>query len=618
MEEKWYPSEDYLKESNVSRFIEENSLVDLNHFIRSTYESPEWFWDKFFKMLRIRLRRNYDKVLDISKGLEWSTWFINSQFNIADFEEGSDIFIKWEGEGGERKRISYSEVLYNSKSVSSWLVKKGLLPGDRVAIYLPMIPELVFISLGVIRAGGIIVPLFSGFGSEPIRIRMQESDAKFLFTCDVSYRKGKEVDMLTEALKGKGEAEVVVIERSGKGKEFTQFNEVRKTAGDYLYVASSEDPFMIIYTSGTTGKPKGTVHVHGGFPIKASADIYFQFDLRKGETLMWVTDFGWMMGPWVVFGGLLLRNPIGMIEGAPDYPSWDRLFKFVEDEEIGVLGLSPTLIRALRSKNMEINYHPPRIFGSTGEPLDEKSWLWLFKEYGKRRVPIVNYSGGTEISGGILGCYVVKEIRPSSFNGQSPGINAEVFDENGKPVRDRVGELVVLSPWPGMTRGFWKSPERYLATYWSKWEKVWVHGDLAVRTSDGFFYIIGRADDTIKVSGKRIGPAEIEGVLNSHEKVIESACIGVPDEIKGEKVICFSVAKGVTGEELKRFSEEKLGRAISPSEVYIVSSLPKTRNAKIMRRLIRNAYLNLPLGDVSSLENAESLNEISRLRKTTG
>ncbi|ACP49340.1 AMP-dependent synthetase and ligase [Sulfolobus islandicus Y.N.15.51] len=599
------PDKEWIENSNVYKFMVEKNLDKLEDFIKYTYENSE-FWDEFVKLINVKFPEPYTKVLDLSRGKQWPQWFIGGKLNIGDqLRDSSDVFIKWMDESFNTRTVTYSQILNESKSIASWLKRIGLKKGDRVAIYMPMIPEIVSVMLGAVRAGMILVPLFSGFGPEPIRVRIEDSEAKVIFTVDKSIRRGKEVGMLRN-LEGLNIAKVV-LNRGGTKGDFYDYKDVIRTSGDYVENTGTEDPMMIIYTSGTTGKPKGCVHTHDGFPIKASADIYFQFDLKKDETLMWVTDMGWMMGPWMVFGSLLLDAKMGMIEG---YTGGEVLQKFVEDMKVDVLGVSASLVRALRSQGeVKLNV---RLTGNTGEPIDPESWYWLFNASGKN--PIINYSGGTEISGGILGNYVIKKIKPSSFNGPSPGINASVFNEEGKEAPPNVeGELVILSVWPGMTRGFWSNPERYIETYWSIWKDIWVHGDLAYRDEEGYFYIVGRSDDTIKVAGKRVGPAEIESMLNSFPNVVESACVGVPDPMKGEKIVCFVVSKvGDIEKDLIRYTEDKLGKAFAPSEIKIVKELPKTRNAKIMRRLIRAVYLNKPLGDISSLENPSALEEIKR------
>jgi len=512
----WRPEREHLEESNVARYMSSHGFKTLAEFVSFTQDRPEEFWRSFDReVLNLRWYEDYVRVLDLSRGVQWPRWFVGGRINIADqLADSAEPLVKWEGEDGSAVVWSYSEVLYRARAVASWLRRNGLERGDRVAIYMPMVPEIVPVMLGAIRAGGVIVPLFSGFGKEAIRVRLEDSEAKFVFASDVSYRRGKEVDMLSELRAGLAGSvrQVVVQERSGRPSGYTPLSEVFRTGGDGVEMGDSEDPIMIIYTSGTTGKPKGTVHTHDGFPIKAAADVYFHFDVGRGDTLSWVTDMGWMMGPWMVFAAYLLRGSMAFFEGAPDFPK-DRLWRFVERFGVKALGLAATLTRHLRSLGAVAEpgqLDGLKAFGNTGEPIDLESWLWLYN-MGRGRIPIINYSGGTEVSGGILGCYVVREIKPSSFNGASIGTKAAVFAEDGRPAPPGVeGELVVLSVWPGMTRGFWRDPQRYLETYWSKWPGVWAHGDAAAVDGEGFFYILGRADDTIKVAGKRLGPAEIE------------------------------------------------------------------------------------------------------------
>lgn len=619
----WKPQQRHLEDSNVARYIASRGLKNLDDFIRFTYEQPEQFWGDFVdNVLAVRWARRYDKVLDLSRGVQWPKWFVGGRLNVADqLEDSPAPLVKWEGEDGSTAEWSYAEVLYKARAVASWLRKNGLAKGDRVAVYMPMVPEIVPVMLGIIRAGGVFVPLFSGFGREAIRVRLEDSEAKFVFASDVSYRRGREVDMLTELEAGLTPTvrHVVVHARSREVRNYVPLVEVFKTGGDHVEDTEAEDPMMVIYTSGTTGRPKGTVHTHDGFPIKAAADVYFHFDLKPGETLTWITDMGWMMGPWMVFSAYLLKGSMAFFEGAPDHPR-DRVWRFAERFRVGVLGLAATLTRHLRSIGAAPDKAPEiKAFGNTGEPIDLESWNWLYK-IGRGEVPIINYSGGTEISGGILGCYVVKPIKPSSFNGPSPGIKAAVYTEDGRPAPPGVeGELVVLSVWPGMTRGFWRDPQRYLETYWSKWPGVWAHGDAAVVDEDGYFYIVGRADDTIKVAGKRIGPAEVETVINSHPAVAESAVVGKPDPLKGEVPVAFVVLKPghQPSDQLKKeiisLTERALGKAFgSVEEVYFVSQLPKTRNAKIMRRVIRAILTGRSPGDLSALENPAAVEEIKK------
>jgi acetyl-CoA synthetase len=507
----------------------------------------------------------------------------------------------------------------------------GLEKGDAVGVYMPMIPEIVVALLAIAKIGAIILPLFSGFGPGAISTRLVDANARLLFTADGFYRRGKPVAMkplADEAARQIPSLEhMIVVERTGipvdmqPGRDFS-WNELitaQPTSSGTL-VTDAEDTLMVIYTSGTTGKPKGAVHTHCGFPVKASQDMAFGVDLHPGETIYWMTDMGWMMGPWLVFGTLILGGTMLLYDGAHDYPAPDRVWALVERHNVTVLGVSPTLIRSLIPQGEEpVRRHDIsalRRFASTGEPWNPDPWMWLFEVVGGGKRPIINYSGGTEISGGIVMGNPLLPLKPCSFSAQCPGIAADVFNENGKPVRSQVGELVIKEPWIGMTRGFWKDPQRYLDTYWSRWDDIWVHGDFAAIDEDGLWYILGRSDDTIKVAGKRLGPAEIESILVSHPDVIEAAAIGVPDEIKGNQMVVFCVTSTDSGrynalrQELRELVVKALGKPLAPREILFVRDLPKTRNAKVMRRMIRAAYLNVDPGDMSSLLNPEAVEEI--------
>src|SRR5438445_4143495 len=386
-----------------------------------------------------------------------------------------------------------------------------------------------------------------------------------------------------------------------------------------------EDPLMIIYTSGTTGKPKGTLHVHGGFPVKTAQDMAHGFDVGQDDTIFWYTDIGWMMGPWLILGSLALGATMVLYEGTPDYPGPDRLWRMVADHKVTVLGVSPTLVRGLMTHGDELparhDLSSLRILGGTGEPWNPEHFNWFFKHIGGGRLPIINYSAGTEISGGILCGNVITHLRPTSFAGPLPGIAADVVDAEGNSVRGEVGELVIRNPWPGMTRGFWGDRQRYLDTYWSRFPDTWVHGDWAyVDPEDGLWYVLGRSDDTIKVAGKRLGPAEVESVLVGNATVAEAAAIGVPDELKGEALVCFVILRpGQTpsaelAAELQDLVAAALGKPLRPKAVHFVSDLPRTRNGKILRRVVRSIYTGKDPGDLSSLENPSALAAIGAAR----
>jgi acetyl-CoA synthetase len=381
---------------------------------------------------------------------------------------------------------------------------------------------------------------------------------------------------------------------------------------------------MIIYTSGTTGRPKGAVHTHCGFPIKAAQDMRQPMDLKGGETMFWLTDMGWMMGPWLVFGALLNAATMVFYDGAPDFPDGGRLWQLVQRHAVTHLGVSPTLIRSLRPLGTApvaaADVSSLRMIGSTGSPWDPETWLWLFHTVLGGKKPILNYSGGTEISGGIVCGNFLTPLKPCAFSGPVVGMDADVVDPDGNSRRGAVGELVVRQPWIGMTRGFWRDPQRYFNTYWNRIPGVWVHGDFAAIDEDGMWYILGRSDDTIKVGGKRLGPAEVEAILNSHPAVKESAAIGVPHPIKDQEVVAFCVLNDghAASDELRRALLDRvtaeLGKPLKPRDIRFVDALPKTRNAKVMHRVIRAAYLDEALGDLSSLENAATVEAIRTSR----
>jgi acetyl-CoA synthetase len=577
--------------------------------------------------------------VDLSHGIQWPTWCVDGKLNIVhnclDKWMGTTTqektALRWEGEDGEIRLLTYHDLHLEVSRLSSALRTAGFKKGDAIGLYMPMLPEIVIALLAIAKIGGVILPLFSGFGPNAIAERLIDADAKALFTCDGMFRRGKSLPMKSiadEALSSVPTLEKVIV--------FPRIHlDVPMTPGRDIWwkdfiagqpdqsateITEAEDVLMIIYTSGTTGRPKGAIHTHCGFPIKAAQDMAHGFDIQSSDTLFWMTDMGWMMGPWEVFGVLILGASMFLYDGAPDYPDVDRVWSLIERHTVTALGLAPTFIRAIMpNADDPLKHHDLsslRILGSTGEAWNPEAWLWLFETVGNKKVPIINYSGGTEISGGILLGNVLLPLKPCAFSGPSPGMAADVVDDEGKSVRETVGELVVRQPWIGMTRGFWKDPDRYIETYWSRIPDIWVHGDFAAIDNDNLWYILGRSDDTIKIAGKRIGPAEIESVLVEHPAVIEAAAIGIPDEVKGQSIVAFVVLQGdyQPEETLRSALVERviraLGKPLAPKEVRFVQDIPKTRNAKLMRRIIRAAFLDEDPGDLSALLNPEAIDKI--------
>jgi acetyl-CoA synthetase len=374
---------------------------------------------------------------------------------------------------------------------------------------------------------------------------------------------------------------------------------------------------MIIYTSGTTGLPKGIVHSHVGFLLKGAIDFGYAFDLQPGDRLGWIADMGWMLGPLMVLGGLQCGAGLVMVEGLPDHPSVDRLWRIVERNKVTVLGIAPSAARGLRARSdsgrPSADLSSLRAFASTGEAWDDPTWHWLFDTVGGKRLPILNYSGGTETGGGILSCYTIAPMAPASFAGPLPGMDVDVLDADARPTAE-IGELVVRNTWVGMTHSFWRDDARFVETYWGRWPDTWVHGDLASVDADGHWHIHGRSDDTLKIGGRRVGPSEIESALVAQPGIAEAAVIGVPDAMKGQQIVAFVVSRPGTpqpqGDTLVSAVTTALGKAMAPSKVHVVNLLPKTKNGKIMRRAIRARYLGEPAGDLSALDVTTPLEEI--------
>ncbi|SFS63075.1 AMP-binding protein [Marininema halotolerans] len=636
----WFPADEQVRKMRMYGLMMKNGIEEYDDFYQRSVKDPAWFWDEVVRDLKLQWDQPYSKVLDLSKGFAWPQWFVDGKMNVAtncldrwadDPKVKDQLAIISEGDGGEVKQWTYHELRETVARFAQGLSELGVTFGDRVAIYLPMIAENVIAMLATARIGAIFTPCFSGYGAEAVATRLKDCEAKVLITADGFWRRGKVVKMKEEADRAADLSpsveKVIIVQRTGREipvheRDVKWEDVIHKEKTLSSVITDADTPFMIIYTSGTTGRPKGTVHVHAGFPIKAAFDAGYGMDLKQEDTLFWMTDMGWMMGPWMVFGALLNGSTMVLFEGTPDYPQPDRLWELVENHRISHMGISPTVIRTLmKFGETWVDKHDQsslKAFGSTGEPWNPEPWFWLFDHVGKGKVPIWNYSGGTEVSGGILSSNLMKPIAPCSFNGPMPGMDAEVVDEHGKPIRGEVGELVMKHPWVGMTHGFWKDPERYKKAYWSRWEGTWVHGDWVHAEEEGYWYITGRSDDTLKIAGKRLGPAEMESVLVDHPRVLEAATIGVPDPIKGEVAVCFAVLKpGDSGDEvlvkeLMDMIGDHLGKALRPSKIHVVSELPKTRNGKILRRVIKSAYTGQEAGDLSALENPKAVEEVRR------
>ncbi len=709
----WMPTDDVAKRSRLKQFMDQIGVSTWDELYAYSISDVEKFTEEVIKFLDIRFDPPYEKLLDTTDGIEFPKWLSCAGLNITEMcldrwqtdEMKDQPAVIYEAEDHSSWFKTYEELLSDVEFVASGLRFNGLGRGDAIAIHMPMTIETVTSLLAINRIGAIAVPVFSGYGVEAIASRLKVVEAKALFTHESFDRRGKPVnafDVARSAVERSPTVEKVICvtgpwstvefpdDRYIKFSDLVTFEFLSVPQSEwrdlhYPEPTSAEDPLIILYTSGTTGKPKGIAHTHASFPIKAAHDMAFGTDVGKGTRISWYTDIGWMMGPWLIYGALINGATICIYDGAPDYPNPDRMWEFCAKHKVEVLGISPTLIRALaacesgsppyeggvapasgdgvvlspsnevmdnnaenhptakaapllrkeRSKKAPFERHDLsslRMFASTGEPWNPAPWWWLFEKVGNSKLPIINYSGGTEIAGGILMGNPLLPIKPCSFPAPCPGMDVDILDEDGNPVEPgKVGELVIKQPWIGMARGFWQEKERYLDTYWRRFKDIWVHGDFAMRDKDGHWFILGRSDDTLKVAGKRVGPAEVESLLVAHPLVTEAAVIGVPDEMKGTAMVAFCVLSSPPYEggvadassdgvvlsletELKALVAKDMGKPLAPSKIYFVSALPKTRNAKVMRRVIRAAYLGEDPGDLSALENPQTVDEIGELK----
>ena len=636
----WRPTPERIERARMTKFMRKHGLASLEALLRRSVDEQEWYWDAVSKDLGFRWMTPYTRVLDTSRGIAWPRWFEGGLMNLSDncvdrhVDEGrgEQAAIIWEAEDGAARTWTYRELSRDVNRLANVLTRLGVRAGDSVGLFLPMTAEAAIAIMAICRIGAIYSPSFSGYGAQAVAARLEDCDAKVLICADGFPRRGQTVRMKEVADEAAALSpsvkHLLVLRRLGRDVPWTRGRDVwwheaveRESAECPALPVDADRACCITYTSGTTGKPKGVVLTQGGLQMKIGHDAAYFFDLGTDDRFFWLTDMGWVMGTILILGGLTNGATLVLFEGTPDYPKPDRLWAVAERHQVTVMGLSPTAVRALMPHGAEwLRRHDLsrlRIFGSTGEPWNPEPYRWVFEHVGRGTVPIINYSGGTEISGGIVTSFPIAPIKPCSFNGPCPGIAADVYGEDGRPVRGQVGELVITKPWPGMTAGFWKEPDRYIETYWSRWKDVWVHGDWAYIDEDGFWYVTGRSDDTLKIAGKRVGPAEVESVLVSHPAVAEAAAIGVPHAIKGEAVVCFAVLRPdvesseALRAEISELVARQMGKALKPERVLFTKDLPKTRSAKIMRRVIRATYLGREPGDLSSLENPNAVKAIT-------
>ena len=660
------PDDGFAESTNVRQFMREYGIDDHDELIeRTTTDVPgepnsgvDWFWDEIVDYLGIEFDEPYEQVRDDTDGPQFSEWYPGGRLNLAhnvverhaDGDTANQIACLWEGEPGDERNVTFRELSNQTARVANYLESVGVEEGDTVGLYMPMVPEVISILYGCFAVGAIAVPIFSGFGREATATRIADSECSVLFTADGFYRRGSEVTLkgtADEAIADAGHVEhTVVYDRLGHtpaaggaagGEPATEGDaSIPWNARDVRWSASvgeqsrayepkslpADQECLLLYSSGTTGEPKGIVHTHAGVQMQCAKEIHFGFDQKPGDRFFWVSDVGWMMGPWTLIGNHTFGGTIFMYEGAPDHPQPDRFWEMIDRHQLTQFGISPTAIRALREHGDEwVTGHDLsslRILGSTGEPWDPESWEWFYETVGGGEAPIVNISGGTEICGCFLMPMPDQPLKPCTLGSPGLGMDIDIVDDAGESIADtgERGFLVARDSCPATTKSLWSGDERYLDEYWSTWEGLWDHGDWAQRDEDGFWFLHGRADDALNVAGRKVGPAEIESVVIDHPEVNRAAAVGVPDDTTGTAVVTYVVTEeGVVGdddlrEELTALVGEEHGKPFRPREVLFVDEFPKTQSGKIIRRAIASVYAGEDPGDLSSMENPAALEAV--------
>lgn len=621
--------------------MQKHNISSIEELSQKAKDDLEWFWQEVDKDVGVIWDEPYSKILDSSKGIEWSKWFIGGKTNIykSSVEKFAKLYPQkfayhFVSEDGTHSSISYSELDEKVSKLANGLKSLDVQKGDVVAIYLPMIEEAILAILAASKIGAVQTVIFSGYSSESLHVRLDDCKAKVLFVTDGFHRKGKNVsqkETVEIATKNTPIEKIIVVpyksvDNYEKSEKIVFYDELisSQDSNHVTEIMDSENPLFILYTSGTTGKPKGVVQTQGGFSVFAGHQAAYLIDTHENDVLFWPADIGWITGlVWNVYGLLMMGASAVIYDGALDYPNSERVWQMLSEYHATIFGISPTAVRLFKKNNEEplkkFSLDKIKNIPTTGEPLDEDSWWWLFEKVGNKKIPIMNLSGGTEIGGAMLSVFPGMKLKPSTVGIPVPGMNLDVVNDDGNSVREQNGYLVIKSPWPAMTRGLLNADSKYLETYWSRFENIWFHGDYVYVDEDNLWYMRGRTDDVINVSGHRMSTAELEHTVISHNEISDAASIAIPDDITGEAIVLFFVAdnKSNTGleSEISDYVSQKIGKLARPKLTFQLSDLPKTRTGKIMRRLLKSKILGQNLGDLSSLENPQILDEIPELGK---
>ncbi|MEM2918974.1 MAG: acetate--CoA ligase [Candidatus Altiarchaeota archaeon] len=635
------PSKEVVENSNIKRWMDKHGIKDYEELLEKAKNEREWFWDEIAKELE--WFKPYKKILEWK--VPYAKWFLGGKFNIAHNAvdrhiktKGDKIAYIWIGEQGDVRKLTYNELYKEVNKFANALKSLGVKKGDRVSIYLPMIPELPIAMLACAKIGAIHSVVFSGFSAKAFQDRVNDAKSKIAITVDGFYRRGKTISLkqnTDEALKNAPSVEkVIVVRRANNKVDMVEgrdiwWEDITKNQSEEFKTEAldSEDLLYILYTSGTTGKPKGVVHVHGGYAVAIYATIKFVFDLKEDDIWWCAADIGWVTGhSYIVYAPLMLGVTSILYEGTPDYPKQDIFWEIIEKYKVSVFYTAPTIIRMFMKFGEEFvkkhDLSSLRLLGTVGEPINPEAWMWYYKNIGSEKCPIMDTWWQTETGCFIITPLPITPLKPGSATKPFPSFDVDVFNDEGKPLVNKGGHLVIKSPWPSMLRTIYNDPKKYEEQYWSKFKTAYLTGDLARKDEDGYFWIQGREDDVLKVAGHRIGTAEVESALVSHPSVAEAAVVGIPDEIKGEVILALvSLKSGFQPtdklkEELSNHVTKECGPIARPSKITFVRDLPKTRSGKIMRRVIKAKVRGYEVGDISTLANPESVEELEKALKT--
>ncbi len=646
--DRWVPPPSTVEVRRVARFMRIHGLPDYQSFLDRSVADPAWFYQSSFQDLGLEWSVPYHTIYDDHEGVPSTHWFVGGRTNFAHLAverwrtawHKDRVALVWESDDGISLQLTYEQLGQLVERASAGLRALGVRKGDVVALYVPMIPEAAIALLAIARIGAIAAPAFSGYAADALAERLNIARAKVLITADGAIRHGVKIALKAhadEAVKAAPSVERVVI--IARLRQVVPMNPGRDLSWNALLdygrdqpceMFDADTPWLLAFTSGSSGRPKGAVHTHGGLAYRVAIELAYNFDMNADDRLLWITDMGWIMGPLTIAGVLSLGASLVMFEGSPDFPAPDRLWQVVDRYRLTHLGFSPTLVRVLSDYGPEwVNRHELnslRILGSTGEPWTTSSWRWLHRYVGRGKIPIINWSGGTEIGCGILAGSPVVPMKECRFAGPAPGIAVNVYDAEGNPLVGEVGELVITRPWPSMTRGLWMESERYLETYWSRWPGVWFHGDRAIHYEDGSWELLGRSDDVLKVAGRRLGPVEVESAAINGGEVMMAAAVGIPDPVRGEVVALVIVpsleAKKGNPDALAGSIADRVARALGkpfrPAVVLVVDELPLSRSGKVHRRAVRAWLIGIDPGDLSTVSNLESREAIIAAKEHLG